>query len=86
MVCMKTAADEPQRWSTSSFGHSPDTSPQELSALGQHLCRCQASRGRLFALRCAADALSSFVAARFVTALVVGALLIALIVAALVLL
>jgi len=41
----------------------------ELSALGEHLRLCHASCGRLFALRCAADTLNSFVAARLVTAL-----------------
>ena len=48
----------------------------ELSALGEHLDRCKASHGRLFALRCAAEAMNGFVSARFVTTLVVVTLLI----------
>jgi len=63
-------------WSTASFGEAVDTSPLELSALGDHLDRCQGSRGRLFALRCVGEALNGFVAARFVTTLVVASMLI----------
>jgi hypothetical protein len=63
-------------WSTSSFGAAVDTLPMELSALGAHLASCNLSRGRLFALRCVADAMNGFVAGRFVTTLVVMALLI----------
>lgn len=58
-------------WSTTSFGGPTDTSPMELSALGEHFNHCQCSRGRLFALRCAADAVHGFVVTRFVTTLVV---------------
>ncbi len=63
-------------WSTSSFGESVDTSPMELSALGEHLDLCKESRGRLFGLRCAAETLNAFVATRFVTTLAAVALLI----------
>jgi hypothetical protein len=63
-------------WSTASFGDSVDTSPMEVSALGEHLDLCKGSRGRLFALRSAAESMSGFMAARFVTTLVVVALLI----------
>ena len=63
-------------WSTASFGDSPDTSPMELSALGEHLDLCRGAHGRLFALQCAAQTMHGFVAARFVTTLVVLALLI----------
>jgi len=66
----------PPCWATASFGADADTSPMELSALGEHLHVCKGSRGRLFALYCAADAMHGFVAARFVTTLVVVALLI----------
>jgi len=53
----------------------------ELSALGEHLDRCKASRGRLFALHRAAEALLGFITGHFVTTLVVViALLTALIV------
>lgn len=58
-------------WSTASFGNSVDTSPMELSALGEHLDHCRGSRGRFFALRCAAESMNGFVAGRFVTTLVV---------------
>ena len=63
-------------WTTAALGDQADTSPMELTALGDHLSRCQTLRGRLFALRCAADATHGLVAPRFVTTLVVaGALL-----------
>ena len=64
------------RWSTASFGDVADTSPMELSALGEHLNQCKGSHGRIFALQCAAQSMTGFVAARFVTSLVVVALLI----------
>ena len=64
------------RWSTSSFSDSAHTTPQELSALGEHLDTCKGSHGRLFAVRCAAEMLDGFVSARIVTTLVVAALLI----------
>jgi hypothetical protein len=63
-------------WSTASFGDTADTSPMELSALGEHLDTCKESRGRLFALHCIADAMHGFVAARLVTTLMAVALLI----------
>ena len=56
-------------WATAAG--SPDTSPNELSALGDHVGHCNGSRGRMFAMRCAADALAGFIAPRFVTTLVV---------------
>ena len=56
-------------WATAAG--SPDTSPNEISALGDHVGHCNGSRGRMFALRCAADALAGFIAPRFVTTLVV---------------
>ena len=64
-------------WTTASVSAHADTSPQELSALGEHLGRCQTGRGPLFALRCAADATHGLVASRFVTTLVVVAALLA---------
>jgi hypothetical protein len=66
----------PRSWSTAAFGEAADTSPVELSALGEHLGACQGARGRLFALHCAAESLHGFVAPRLVTTLVVAALLI----------
>lgn len=64
------------RWTTSSFGDTADTSPMELSALGEHLDRCHALKGRLFDARCVAEAMHGFVASRFVTTLVIATLLI----------
>lgn len=64
-------------WSTASFGSAMDISPMDLSALVDHFARCQGCRGRLFALRCAAEATHGFVATRFVTTLVVMVSLIA---------
>ena len=66
----------PPNWRTSSFGHTADTSPGELSALGEHLDLCHATSGRLFALQCGGEALHRFLATRLVTTLVVAALLI----------
>lgn len=63
-------------WSTSSYGDSTDTSPMELSSLGEHLSLCQRLSGRLFGLRCGAELMHRFVAARLVTSLVLMALLI----------
>ena len=63
-------------WSTASFGAAADTSPMELSALGEHLHLCRGLRGRLFGLRWRAEAMHGFVAPRFVTTLVAVALLI----------
>ena len=64
-------------WTTASVSEHADTSPLELSALGEHLDRCQTGRGPLFALRCAADVTQGLVAPRFVTTLVVVAALLA---------
>lgn len=74
---MITQATPLSSWTTASLGDHTDTSPMELSALGEHLGRCQTLRGRLFALRCAADATHGVLAARFVTTLVVAAALLA---------
>ena len=75
---MKSNAIAPGSWSTASFGGSPDTSPIELSSLGEHLGLCKPPRGHLFALRCAAETLRGFMLARFVTTSVVIVLLIGL--------
>lgn len=63
------------RWSTTSFGDSVHTSAPELQALSEHLSLCGALRGRWFSLRCGAEAMNGFVAARFVTTLVLLALM-----------
>lgn len=76
---MHSKALIPCQWSTSSFSDSADTSPQDLSALGDHLHQCRGRNGRLFALRCGAEAARHFVLARVVTTvLLVGLLLAAL--------
>ncbi|MEO8930404.1 MAG: hypothetical protein ABI326_13055 [Caldimonas sp.] len=62
-----------RRWATASFADSADTSPMELSALGEHVDHCNGSRGRMFALRCAADSLIAFIGPRFVTTAVIVA-------------
>ena len=74
---MITPANTAPTWTTASLGDHTDTSPLELMALGDHLGRCQTLRGRLFALRCAADATHGLVAPRFITTLVVAAALLA---------
>jgi hypothetical protein len=60
------------RWATSSFASDVDSLPMELNTLGEHLTLCQAMTGRLFALRCWADAVHRFVAPRMVTTLVLA--------------
>jgi hypothetical protein len=64
------------RWSTSSFGHTADTSPAELSQLGAHLRTCRRISGRGFALLCGGEAVHRFLASRIVTTLVVVALIV----------
>jgi hypothetical protein len=61
-------------WATSSLDGAAETTPMDLSVLGAHVDRCNGLRGRMFALRCAADALFGFLAPRFVTTLIVVAL------------
>jgi hypothetical protein len=73
---MTTQSVHSPRWTTASIPDATDTSPMELSELGEHIDRCNHSRGRWFALRCAADAVHDFVAPRFVTTLLVAGLLI----------
>lgn len=61
----------PARWSTSSFGSAADTTPVELSALGDHLTLCNGDGARRVAMRCGAHSLRGFVMARLVSAAVV---------------
>lgn len=56
-------------WNTASWGGSSDTTPMELTALGDHLRTCRTSHGRLFAMRCGVERVGRFAAARFVTTL-----------------
>lgn len=67
----------PSSWNTASWGGSTDTSPMELSALGEHLRMCRAPHGRLFAMRCGVEHVGRFAAARFVTTLAVLLLVLA---------
>ena len=61
-------------WATAAIADAADTTPMELSALGAHVDRCKGSRGRWFALQCAADSLIGFIAPRFVTTAVIVAI------------
>ncbi len=74
---MKTDVAADARWSTASIPFAADSLPTELSVLGEHLDHCRALTGRLFALRCWADAAYRFVASRFVTTALLSAALIA---------
>ena len=69
---MNAQAVKLPRWSTASIANAADTSPMELWQLGAHVERCNGSRGRWFALRCAVDAVHEFVAPRFVTTLIIA--------------
>jgi hypothetical protein len=63
------------RWVTSSFGQPADTSPGELSSLGEHVARCRGAHGHWVALRCGAERLAGFVNTRRVSvAVIVGAI------------
>lgn len=75
---MNAFATPAHRWSTASIADAADTSPMEWQALGEHVNRCNGSRGRWFTLRCAADAVHDFIAPRFMTTLVVAGALIGL--------
>ena len=67
---MHSRIASPSSWTTASYGDAAHTSPMELSALSDHLGACHDSRGRLFTLRCVADALHRFMASRLVTTVV----------------
>ena len=77
-VTVQSNVNLTQQWDTSSTGHSADTSPMELSNLGEQLSKCQELRGRLFTLHCVADSLHRFLLAHFVSSLVLVALFIVL--------
>lgn len=70
----RTESGPRRPWATASFADTADTTPMELSALGAHVDRCNGSRGRMFRLQCAADAMIGFIAPRFVTTAVIVAL------------
>ena len=75
---MTTESSSIPRWATASYGDVADTSPGELTALGEHLAVCSESRGRFSGLRRTAHAVHGFAAARFVTTLVLASALIVL--------
>jgi hypothetical protein len=64
-------------WSTASFGDTTDTSPMELSSLGDHLDLCRGQRGRMFAARCRAEVVRGFVTSHLVTTALGAAVLVA---------
>jgi hypothetical protein len=59
------------QWSTSCEGERVETSPMELSALGEHLAQCSGAGPRRVAMRCGAERLHGFVMARLVSAVAV---------------
>ncbi len=63
-------------WTTASAGTVPDTSPGELTALGDHAFACEKQRGRLFTVQCVFDTLEALMVARFWTTILMVALLI----------
>lgn len=65
---MKAAAPgSTPSWETSSYGESPETTPMQLSALGEHLSHCSRPHGRLAALQWTAEVVHAFVLGRLVT-------------------
>jgi hypothetical protein len=66
---MKTDVMANPRWSTASFGDAADTSPMELSDLGEHLQHCSARSGQWARLRIAVESMNGFVSTRLVTTL-----------------
>lgn len=63
-------------WRTSCEGDTADTTPMELTALGEHLALCSAGGPRRVALQCGLQRLGGIVMTRLVSA---AALLVALI-------
>ncbi len=63
-------------WSTSSYGETADTTPAELSALGEHLAVCNGDGARRVAMRCGVQRLQGWLLGRLVSALVVVAVMI----------
>jgi hypothetical protein len=63
-------------WSTASFGGSTETTPVELTSLGDHLGLCRTPNGHWFALHCVADSVRGFMATRFMTTLLGLAILV----------
>lgn len=61
------------RWATASIADAADTAPLELSTLGDHVDRCNGSRGRWFRLQCGVEAVHAFMVPRFMTTLCIAA-------------
>ena len=74
---MISRTDNSPRWSTASFGDAADTSPMELSVLGDHMAKCSHTPGRLFSWQCTAEAVHRAVASRFVTTLTLATVVVA---------
>jgi hypothetical protein len=72
---MKSRTISSSPWTTASFGGTADTSPMELSALGDHLDDCRKTHSRWFLLRSLGDGLHQFTASRMVTTLFVATVL-----------
>jgi hypothetical protein len=62
-------------WSTAAYGDKAETTPQELSALGEHLDLCRDTHGHVTALHAAMQAMHGFGASRFITTLLLVGLL-----------
>ncbi|MEO6363570.1 MAG: hypothetical protein ABIO71_10100 [Caldimonas sp.] len=58
---------ERRPWDTASFADAGDTAPMDIRSLEAHVDHCNGSRGRWFAMQCAADAFLGFASARLVT-------------------
>ncbi len=54
-----------------------DVSPIDPTLLGEHLACCKSSLGRMFRMRCLAESIRGFIAARIVTTLLGVAVLMA---------
>lgn len=54
-------------WSTAALGCGEATETADLAPLGEHLQRCRGAAGRHFALRCGAETVQGFVAARLIS-------------------
>jgi hypothetical protein len=67
---MKQPLTNGTTWSTASFAETASAS-HELLTLCAHLDLCRVTNRRVFAVRCAAERVNGFVAARFVSTLVV---------------
>jgi hypothetical protein len=58
-------------WTTAALGRGDVAEALELDAQGEHLQRCRGAAGRGFALRCGAETVQGFVAARFISSVLV---------------